>query len=207
MEDLINLYYDQVCGSLPDEDWKVNQTKKTIEFLVDCGFGYSELFKLFGQLEKDVLRPEDLPDSLWDYSLIKRGRFYYHSELRITSKPPTFDPRTGKEVKEPFFVEIKIRYTLDNLVDYYIKAIKPPIIDEKKIKAGLDYLLKYYSKSIKIVTPLDFVLALIDTAKYNHTKIINVFDIQKNEVEVFNSLSKMVAEAKFAGKDVIVWRQ
>lgn len=67
-------------------------------------------------------------------------------------------------------------------------------------------LLKKYER-LSFVDSLDFVLSLIDFAKFAHQRIMSVFDIEKNEADVFEELKRKAAEASFHGKNRIVWRQ
>ena len=58
--------------------------------------------------------------------LINFYEFYYHPQLQITSKPPVYkmDYDTGELSLykiEDYFLEMKDSYTIDNLIDYFIK--------------------------------------------------------------------------------------
>ena len=127
--------------------------------------------------------------------------------MQITSKPPYYDFKSNKEIIDPFFLEIKIKFTLDDLVSYFYKLnIDNDLRNDKRDTAAMKSLLLRYD-NLSVVESLDFVLSLIDYCKYSNDKISNVFDITKNEASVLEDLKKKVAEAKFAGKDKIICRK
>lgn len=204
--DLVNDYYSKTLGHLPDESC-IEQTRKTIQYLIDCGYTEEDISMIFYAMKnaKESLIPDDLPDSLWKDSLIERGRFYYHNTLRITSAPPYYDNKLKKEVVTPFFLEMRIRYTLDDLLKYYAITINPVLINEKRDKGALNSIVNQYN-DLGFISGLDFTLALIDTAKYKYTKIMSPFNITKNEAEVYERLHAMYEESKAEGNNVIVWR-
>lgn len=108
---------------------------------------------------------------------------------------------------EPYFLEMKIRYTMQDLIAYFYSKlhIDLELKDDKRDAARLEALLKKYNR-LSFIESLDFVLALIDYAAYAGTRIMNVFDIEKNESEVYELLKRKAAEASFQGKNRIIWR-
>ena len=44
---------------------------------------------------------------------------YYHYNLQIHSKPNSVDPVTLAVIKQPYYLEMKQRYTMNDLLDYY----------------------------------------------------------------------------------------
>lgn len=206
-KELAITYYNLVIGLFPTTN-TLEQTIKTIGTLIDNKFSSSEIIKILISIGKvDKITPNDLPEYLWENSLTKKGVFYYHSELHITSNPPKWDPITMKEVTEPYFMEMKINYTINDLLNYYYKTLKIPIElrDEKKDIGGLTFLLDKYKKMK--VEPIDFVLTLIDTANTSSTKqIINVLSISEFEVDVYNTFEVIVPTATIEKANMIVWR-
>ena len=134
--------------------------------------------------------------------------FYYHHTLQIASKPPHYDAKLRREVIEPFFMEMRARYTMKDLIAYFYDklCIDMELMDEKRDTARMQALLKKYER-LSFISALDFVLSLIDYASYTHMRVVNVFDIEKAEPEVFDELKRKTAEASFHGKNLIVWRR
>lgn len=89
------------------------------------------------------------------------GEFYYHPLLQFSSQPPRYelDMKTMKfkeSPREPFFLEMKESFTLEDLTMYYIK------------EAEVDgtYPPRYYSSFKKVVDMygIDLTLYLIDAS-------------------------------------------
>lgn len=207
--DYIDFYYSNVLGHTPDDAEALRATSNTIEYLLDCGYAKSEILHILLQCKAtERLTAADLPDSLWDGSLIKRGVFYYHHTLQITSTPPHYDAKLSKEIMEPYFLEMRIRYSMDNLIQYFYEklGIDMELMDKQRDAARFKALLKKYDR-LSFVSALDFVLSLIDYSSYAKKKVLSVFDLEQNETEVFEELKRKAAEASFHGKNVVVWRK
>lgn len=207
--DYVDFYYANLLGRTPADIDDIRATECTIAYLEDNGLNEPEIARALLQSGKaERLTPLMLPDSLWKSSLVKRGCFYYHNTLQIASRPPHYDRALKREVMDPYFLEMKIQYTIKDLVAYFYSKlhIDLELLDEKRDAARLEALLKKYGR-LSFVESLDFVLALIDYAAYDRTRVMSVFDIEKNESAVYEQLKGKTAEAGFHGKNVIVWRQ
>lgn len=207
IENLILVYYKLSKGILPNATI-IAQTEKTVSFLVDNLYSDKDIMQILINIGKtDAILPEDLPDELWDNTLTERDIFYYHSELHITSKPPKWDPISMKEIVEPFFMEMKINYTMDDLLTYYyVKTCVPlELRDEKKDVGAFKHLLDKYKKMK--VTSLDFVLTLIDFATRDEKEqIVNVLDLGKYEADVYNHYEAIIPMATYERANRIIWR-
>jgi hypothetical protein len=95
-------------------------------------------------------------------NLLLRGKFYYHPQLQITPPPPMIELlsdgtfRSSYELDPCFYLEIKHKYTLDNLVDYFYNRVGINKQIRKRDRGGFEYLLKFYE--------LDVILYSIDEA-------------------------------------------
>lgn len=95
-------------------------------------------------------------------NLLEPDVFYYHSELRNMSQPPriTKDPETGRMVRhsEPFYLEMKQRYSMQELMDYWYKQqdITPNEHMLRQDEGKFKYILGNYT--------LDEVLFSIDVS-------------------------------------------
>lgn len=206
--DFVDFYYSNVCGYTPDEDEQC-VTANTITYLKDNGYADKEIARILLECGgAPALFPSGLPASLWEPYLTKPGQFYYHHTLQMTSKPPHYDVKLKKEIMEPYYMEMKIRFGMDDLIAYFYRelAIDLELMDKRRDSVRFASLLKKYER-LSFVDSLDFVLSLIDFAKFAHQRVMSVFDIERNEADVFEELKRKAAEASFHGKNRIVWRQ
>lgn len=204
---LIMQYYSLISGIEPEKE-NFNRTISTAKYLKDNGFDNSEIFKIFRLISKQKIEGNDLPKSLWNDSLLEKGVFYYHNEFHITSKPPTWNPVTFKEECEPFFMEMKIKYTMKQLINRFYDKCKVPVglRDDRLVEGGLKHLLgKYNNLSAPAI---DYIMVMMDLADEDIDKktITNVFDIEKYSVEAFVMLEDIVQEAKVTKSNEIIWR-
>ena len=145
---------------------------------------------------------EKLPEILWEDSLLKRDTFYFHKELEILSPPSTWDE------DKPFYLEMKIQYSIDEALDYFLKSnkVREEWISRKKELGSLKFLLKEFEK-YKFAEPIDFFLHLCDFAASKAEKNLqSIFDLNHYEIECAEYLEADVANAKLQGKDKVVWR-
>lgn len=204
---LIMQYYSLISGIEPEKE-NFNRTISTAKYLKDNGFDNSEIFKIFRLISKQKIEGNDLPKSLWNDSLLEKGVFYYHNEFHITSKPPTWNPVTFKEECEPFFMEMKIKYTMKQLINRFYDKCKVPVglRDDRLVEGGLKHLLSKYNN---LSAPaIDYIMVMMDLADEDIDKktITNVFDIEKYSIEAFVMLEDIVQEAKVTKSNEIIWR-
>ena len=176
-------YYEYHYGNYPfDEDkTKLIRTQKTIDYLFEADFTSKEIIQIIEQSpKKESLTYEDLPDYLWNNSLLSKNTFYHHNQLQILSTPAKFDPITNQFKSSNFFIEMKIKYTEKDMLNYFYNTFKidSVFINENKDLGALKYLLKKYSK-IEFMASVDFILFLIDYAKLNYPYVSSLFDIDE----------------------------
>lgn len=204
---LIIQYYSLISGIEPEKE-NFDRTLSTAKHLRDNGVSDSDIFKIFKLISKQKIEGEDLPKSLWKDSLLEKGVFYYHNEFHITSKPPTWNPVTFQEECEPFFIEMKITYTMKDLINRFYDKCKVPVglRDDKLVEGGLKHLLwKYNNLSAPAI---DYIMVMMDLADKDVDRelMTNVFDIEKYSKEAFVILEDIVAEAKVTKSNNIIWR-
>jgi hypothetical protein len=209
--DFVEMYYSEIVGSYPTttDEFRI-KSQKIIDYLYEAGVPENSILKFIETAPaQNYLTPDILPEWLWDNSLLSKDSFYYHNTLQITSRPPSFNPITRQEIVYPFFIEMKIVYTMEQLIRYFYRTTRLDIalIDMKRDSASFKYLLDKYQKSVSFVEPIDFILSLIDYAKdIEDNKISNIFDIKNNEQEVYKMLENKVAQASLEKVNSIVWR-
>lgn len=211
--DFVEFYYSDVVGYYPFEDNdNRKQAKAVIDHLVDAGLSDEEILRfLEGAPTDGVLRPEHLPEWLWEDQLTQKGTFYYHHSLHITSPAPTWNPRTGMQQAGKFYLEMRIKYGMIDLVRYFYRTLGVPLdlLDQKRDEAAFHHMLNRYKRFAPRYEALDFVLALIDYGKHmdeEEMSISSVFDVKRYEAQVREIFEKKVDAASHAEANVIIWR-
>lgn len=210
--DYAEFYYSQVVGLYPfdTDDYRI-QTDKVIQHLVDAGISESDILRFIEESPpKDCLTPDDLPEWLWEGSLLKKNTFYYHNTLHLRPPAPTFNPHSREVKASKFYLEMKIRYTMDDLVRYFYHTLRisTDLADKKKDEGSFNYLLNKYSK-LDFCEPIDFVLALIDYNKPDNnpmSPVQGILDITQSQAEVYDALKRKAAEASLHKANQILWR-
>lgn len=204
---LITQYYSLISVIEPEvEDFNI--TMSTAMYLKDNGISNQDIFKIFKLISKQRIEGKDLPKSLWNNSLLEKEVFYYHNEFHITSKPPTWNPITFKEECEPFFMEMKIEYTMNDLIyRFYDKCrIASGLRDDKLVGGGLKHLLFKYN-NLK-APAIDYIMVMMDLANedIDAEMMTSVFDMEKYFKKAFIILEDMVEEAIVNKNNIIIWR-
>lgn len=221
MDKLINDYFSMRLGFEPDES-QINRVIATAKYLADNGKTNKEIFKILMDSNTDL--PEDcemsaidaaivmgneLPDYLWENSLLKKGVYYYNNRLHITSKAPTWNPKTFKEECEPFFMEMIISFTMEDLLSMYYAECRVPVGLRNKTRdeGAMNHLLNKYN-NLKAPS-LDYVLMMIDLASKDIELdfLSNPFELENYSKEAFIILEEMAEEAALLKSNVIKWRE
>jgi hypothetical protein len=200
---LVDFYYGFVAGEIPDDNDSYIKTKLLFDYLKECGCTLDDLYLCIITKfpNKEVLTPDDLPDILWDGSLLKRNSFYFHKELQVLSPPPTWD-----EVF-PFYIEMKIMYSIGDILNFFIKSFKlnEYWVSREKELGSIKYLLKDYKK-YGYVEPVDFILHLIDYVSASNVKANSIYDLRDYEAEYSELFEKDILSSKAANKNQVIWR-
>ena len=141
-----------------DEEPSTEEKRQIIEEFEDLFFyGWS-----MGDINKVIKRfiernPGQKPSSVSESfereyrgedNLLTPGKYYYHNQLRLTPGPPVMhlDINLGEitTIEEPYFLEMRASYTINDLVDYYIKQfdVKAGPDERKRLVGTFKYLLK-----------------------------------------------------------------
>lgn len=221
MDKLIRDYLSMRLGYEPSVE-DINKLKSTISYLKDNHYTDKEIFKILMNsnidlpedcemtaIEKAIVTGPQLPEYLWENSLIKKDTYYYNNRLHITSKPPTWNPKTLQEECEPFFMEMKINFTLEDLLELYYSECRVPIGLRVKTRdeGALQHLLNKYNN---LKAPgLDYVMLMIDLAgKDNELDFLtNPFELENYSKEAFITLEQIVEESTLNKSNVIIWRE
>lgn len=216
MDRLIYEFYILCAGIEPSEE-AFNRTKATANYLKDNGYKDTEILKIFNNIVRNkpkndidiVINGEDLPIELWEDSLLEKDTFYYSDIVHIKSKPPSWDPITFTEISHPFYLEMKIKFTMNELLDYYYDKCRVPnaLQDEKKDSGAFNHLIKKYN-AFKKLPGIDYVIALINKASEDIEKdfICEVFDLDNYKEEVIIEFDGIYEQSTFEKVNQIVWR-
>ena len=167
------------------------KTANTIDYLIDSGFSSLDIIKETNKHNGEVVEYDNLSDSLWKDSLIKKGAVYLHKELRFESPRPVYNPKTGEVTEFPYYLEMKIRYTEDDVLDYFVKKIKSSLVtsnDRHWDRRVLREFLKRFS-NLDYVEALDVILCSIDRYLENNPDCYNLRDISVVTGEIVEELT------------------
>lgn len=103
-------------------------------------------------VKKHIINPDNC---------LKIGEFYYHPSLQTTSRPPRFtmNPHTmelEKQPPEPFFLEMKDTFTVEELTQYFIQQTGTDDSYPQRHFTQFKNMVKTYG--------IDLVLYLIDAS-------------------------------------------
>lgn len=139
-------------------------------------------------------------------NLIKPGVFYYHNDLRLTCAPPKrdIDYDSGKitVINEPYFLEMKASYSVEDLVHYYKRQVGTGRSnDTNRFKGSLLYLLKSYS----IEELLFMIDAMVNNCKAEDLPLPDSpLDSQKYYKDAKEVINLKITETIHAGGKAIV---
>ena len=195
-KELARLFTDTFLSFEPNIKWK-KRTLKDIEDLLEHynDTDIVETIKTFKEqypdrkvyYVSDVFRksrktPTPSPDNL-----MKPDSFYYHDELRVVPPMPVEKVREDGSSYlhiEPFYLEMRESYTLEDLLTYFQRKMKTASIDKRKDIGALRYLVNSYG--------LDEVLFTIDHVWEDCTW--NDKKLPDNPLELSNHMRKGIAE-------------
>jgi hypothetical protein len=137
---------------LLDEGWTILDIQQAIQEFAST---YPDLITKVYHLE-EVIGNRQPPNNL-----LERDVFYYHNILREVPPPPRIRFVDGKPVREeqPFYLEMKKRFTLEDLLQYWYNSngVSPNDHMRRQDEGKFKYLLGIYN--------LDEILFAIDVSK------------------------------------------
>lgn len=104
-------------------------------------------------------------------NLLEQGRFYYHPRLQKTPPAPTVELLPDGTFKssyddEGFYLEIKERFTVDDIIDYFYETMGiSKDIYRKRDKGAFQYLLKNYDLDLVMFTIMESAVSANDRNK------------------------------------------
>ena len=156
--------------------------------LMDNGFTDKEAQKL---MLDNHLYTNDL---IYEDSLILTSdeTVYYHNELQIHSKPGSYNPETGIIEKQPYYLEMRRRYTMEELLDYYYNKLMVPIHfrNTKRDIGAFKHIINDYK--FDNINTIDFILFIIDYVTSKEIKISNPLDLKNWAQQTYEYLENYI---------------
>mgnify|MGYP003291688222 CR=1 FL=1 len=183
--------YELCCGVEPeDKDLLLLEIK--YQRLLDNGYTDKEAKNILINTSFNIDNYNHT-DSLIDPTI---GPVYRHHELQIHSLPGGFDPVTCTVIKRPYYLEMKSRYTMNNLMDYYYTKLVVPMLfrDEKRDIGAFKHLLSSFKSPI--IDSVDFILFVIDYVSSNEYKINNPLELKNWFQQTYEYLEQFVLSVK-----------
>jgi hypothetical protein len=169
-EELAHYFVYYITQSRVGVEARIQSALSSIQGLTNKGWSLYEIKQELEQFAKDypqvvqniyhigeIMDKKEPPSNILEPDV-----FYYHGELRNMPKPPKLvkDKKTGEYIRhsEPFFLEIKPRYSMQELLNYWYEqqAIKPTEHMIRQDEGKFKYILGNYN--------LDEILFSIDAA-------------------------------------------
>lgn len=207
-------FFNDICTYYKNEntyvsDWPWEKTRKTVEYLFMCGFNNTEICQeLSRHKEKSAVMYDDLSSALWKDSLLKKDAFYLHRELTVISPAPYFDYVKNIEIVPKFYYMPKIRYTAEDVVDYFYRKLSATNLLMTEYKTDIKtvyYLVRKFNK-IDYVQPVDLILYAIDEQVKQEPDTYKLIDITKNLPILSKQMQSEILELKAKNKAKNVWR-
>ena len=204
LDRMADLYVYQL-GHEPDETSNWLRARATLQYLTEAGIPPTEAFDV---ITASVALPSlpQFPDRLWQGSLLEPAKFYWHKQLRLQA-PPETKMKDGSWNRPQWYLEMKIRYTIDDLLNYaYVTFGTAKVFRNEKRDLGMIRHLLERLGNWEICEPVDAVLAVIDKAADDTCNRHSLYTLQDFEEPAYHELAGKIAQAKLLGLDKIIWR-
>lgn len=207
---LLKYYYGEIIDKIGSEytDEDILQTDKVIDYLKESGYSVAEIGAELTRHKTVRIYGKDLTQNIYKNSLVKKGAFYLHRELCLISRPPEYDFFTNTVKNYPFYYEVKARYTVQNVLDYFYKQLSPlsrQMSDQKTDAKTVSYLMSKYS-NIDYVEPLDIILCSIDRYIKDNPDGYKLIEISNNNMDIIKQLQSDMQSLEAKDSRKITWR-
>ena len=182
----------ELCYGIEPEERDLALLEIKHQRLLDNGYSNKEANKILIDTKLNIDNYEHA-DSIINP---EEDPVYRHHELQIHSKPGGFDPATCTVIKSPYYLEMKCRYTMDNLLNYYYnKLIVPPLFrDTKRDIGAMNHLINSFKSPM--INSVDFILFVIDYVASNEYKTTNPLDLKNWFQTTYEYLEQFVLSTK-----------
>lgn len=208
-EELATYFVYQITQAKVGIDGRIKSALQCIDKLTEDGWELSEIkYELdqFAQTYPDIVRniyhmEEIMGRKEAPNNLIEKDVFYYHNALRDVSGPTRIlKGEDGRLIRmsEPFYLEIKKRFTLKDLLNYWYTTmnITPTEHIVRQDEGKFRYLLSNYT--------LDEILFAIDVSKSIRKEqqlrpLRNAFELDKYIEQAREMLQQKINVHKLQG--------
>lgn len=204
----LRYYYGSILNRRECSDEDILTTSRTIDYLKDCGFNIIEILAELSRHTESAITGDILTDNLWKGSLVKKRAFYLHRELRLISPPPIYDFKTDTLITSKFYCEMKIRYTTNDVLQYFYNRIgktNRQLVEERADRRAIDYMMKLY-KNIDYVEPLDIILTSIDRYLAKNPDCHKLIETTDDNIEIIKELQRDMLQLEAQDLRQIIWR-
>lgn len=143
-------------------------------------------------------------------NLLSPSVFYYHNALRLTSKPPkrqfNIDEGTFVRINDPYFLEMRASYTVEELVEYYARQFSMKLHRQEysRYVGSFNWLLGMYDVEL-ILFMIDESANMVKAENYRPPR--KPMDIDKYKADAIRTRERKRSEAVVAGVNKIVRRK
>ena len=181
----------ELCYGVEPEEKDLQLLEIKYQRLLDNGYSDKEAIKILlaSKLNIDNYKHKDSIINSTDV-------IFRHHELQIHSKPGGFDPATCTVIKRPYYLEMRQRYTMNELLNYYYNKQVVPMMfrDEKRDIGAFNHLMNNFKSPI--IDSVDFILFVIDYVTSNGYKTNNPLDLKNWFQSTYEYLEQFVLSAK-----------
>ena len=181
----------ELCYGVEPEEKDLLLLEIKHQRLLDNGYTEKEANKILIDTKLNIDEYEHTDSIINSADIVFR-----HHELQIHSKPGGFDPATCTVIKRPYYLEMKVRYTMNNLLNYYYnKLIVSPLFrDEKRDIGAFNHLINSFKSPV--INSVDFILFVIDYTASNGYKTNNPLDLKNWFQSTYEYLEQFVLSTK-----------
>ena len=194
INDLIDTYVSIAYGYEISQDIR-KKIYNFVCYLFDNDYNYDYILNYLLEYGPETT------DKLYENSLLKPDKFYYHNELRIMPDTSIWNPNI-KEISKKFYLEMRTQYSIEDLLSYFYSILSVPnsLRNNKRDRGAFESLLKQYR--VEGIETIDLILFVIDYNIDNKDNISSPFDL-KIDRDLLARIIKMIDSSAYRK---VIWR-
>lgn len=194
INDLIDTYVSIAYGYEISQDIR-KKIYNFVCYLFDNDYNYDYILNYL------LEHGPETTDKLYENSLLKPDKFYYHNELRIMPDTSIWNPNI-KEISKKFYLEMRTQYSIEDLLSYFYSILSVPnsLRNNKRDRGAFESLLKQYR--VEGIETIDLILFVIDYNIDSKENISSPFDL-KIDRDLLARITKMIDSSAYRK---VIWR-